>query len=350
MPDLTLPEPRTPDPARRAPAALGHPRARPHRRALGDRAARAHPAAAGRGRLTLAGARRGVRPRARRGPGAHVLRRPSSTTPAVDAVYVASPHSHHRDHALLALRAGKHVLVEKAFTRNAAEARELVAAAGDAGVLLMEAMWTRYLPHTDVVRRVLEDGLLGDVHRITADYGVRAAPGPVAPAARPRPRGRRAAGPGHLSPVVRLVRRGRGRPPAASDERPGRRLARRDGCGRAGQRPDRLRHGAGAAVHVDAHRLRAHGAGVRLARPDRGGRPVLRPGRRHPDRRGAQRHVGRQPHPRLRRPVLPGGRARHVRRGRSPDSPLLPLDETVAILETADEIRRQVGVVYPGEA
>ena len=100
-------------------------------------------------------------------------------SPDVDAVYVASPHSHHRDHALLALRAGKHVLVEKAFTRNAAEARELVAAAADAGVLLMEAMWTRYLPHMDVVRRILEDGLLGQVHRITADYGVRAEPDPT---------------------------------------------------------------------------------------------------------------------------------------------------------------------------
>jgi len=64
----------------------------------------------------------------------------------VDVVYVASPHSEHRDHALLAIEAGKHVLVEKAFARNAAEAREVLEAAERAGVFVMEAMWSRFLP------------------------------------------------------------------------------------------------------------------------------------------------------------------------------------------------------------
>ncbi|MDX5319344.1 MAG: Gfo/Idh/MocA family oxidoreductase, partial [Actinomycetes bacterium] len=63
--------------------------------------------------------------------------------PDVDVVYVASPHSHHHEHALLAIEAGKHVLCEKAFTQNAAQAREVVAAARAKGVFLMEAMWTR---------------------------------------------------------------------------------------------------------------------------------------------------------------------------------------------------------------
>src|SRR5690606_26065932 len=80
--------------------------------------------------------------------------------PDVDVVYVASPHSGHRDRALAAIAAGKHVLVEKAFTRNAAEAREVTEAARAAGVLVMEAMWSRYLPHTDVVRQLLDDGAL----------------------------------------------------------------------------------------------------------------------------------------------------------------------------------------------
>src|ERR1700710_2262072 len=65
--------------------------------------------------------------------------------PDVDVVYVASPHSEHRAHALLAINAGKHVLVEKAFTRNAAEAREVHAAGRDKGVFVQEAMWTRFL-------------------------------------------------------------------------------------------------------------------------------------------------------------------------------------------------------------
>jgi predicted dehydrogenase len=89
----------------------------------------------------------------------------------VDAVYVASPHSQHHEHALLALRAGKPVLVEKAFSRNAAEAADVVEAARASGLLAVEAMWTRFLPHLDVVRRSLEDGLLGEVRAVGADHG-----------------------------------------------------------------------------------------------------------------------------------------------------------------------------------
>jgi predicted dehydrogenase len=91
--------------------------------------------------------------------------------PGVDAVYVASPHSEHHDHALLALRGGKPVLVEKAFTRSGAEAAEVVETARARGLLAVEAMWTRFLPHIDVVRRCLEDGLLGAVKAVEADHG-----------------------------------------------------------------------------------------------------------------------------------------------------------------------------------
>ena len=76
--------------------------------------------------------------------------------PDVDAVYVASPHSEHHEHALLALRAGKPVLVEKAFTRSLAEAEEVLDAAASGGLLAAEAMWSRYLPTYDVVRRTVE--------------------------------------------------------------------------------------------------------------------------------------------------------------------------------------------------
>jgi Predicted dehydrogenases and related proteins len=91
--------------------------------------------------------------------------------PEVDAIYVASPHSEHAAHALLALEAGKHVLVEKAFARNAAEARAMVAAARRTGVGLMEAMWTRFLPRIDIVRQLLEDGVLGELEVLIADHG-----------------------------------------------------------------------------------------------------------------------------------------------------------------------------------
>jgi predicted dehydrogenase len=88
----------------------------------------------------------------------------------VDAIYVASPHSEHRAHALLALEAGKPVLVEKAFARNTTEAREVIRAATSRGLLVAEAMWARYLPHYDVVRQVIEEGRLGDVVLVRADH------------------------------------------------------------------------------------------------------------------------------------------------------------------------------------
>jgi predicted dehydrogenase len=91
--------------------------------------------------------------------------------PEVDAVYVATPHPMHHAAARLALEAGKPALVEKAFTMNAAEARDLVALARERGVFLMEAMWTRFLPHMAEIRRLLADGALGELVTVTADHG-----------------------------------------------------------------------------------------------------------------------------------------------------------------------------------
>ena len=91
--------------------------------------------------------------------------------PEVDVVYVATPHPMHRDDALLALRAGKPVLVEKPFTMNAAEAEGVVAEARGAKLFVMEAMWTRFLPHIGEVRRLLGEGVLGEIITVTADHG-----------------------------------------------------------------------------------------------------------------------------------------------------------------------------------
>ena len=91
--------------------------------------------------------------------------------PGVDAVYISAPHSEHRRLALLAIAAGKHVLVEKPIAVTVAEARDIVEAARAAGVFAMEAMWSRFLPQHTVVARLLEDGALGDVLTVTADFG-----------------------------------------------------------------------------------------------------------------------------------------------------------------------------------
>lgn len=96
--------------------------------------------------------------------------------PDVDAVYVASPHSEHRAHALLAIEAGKPVLVEKAFARSADETREVFWAAQERDLLVVEAMWSRFMPQYDVVRHVVESGLIGDVVALFADHGQRLYP------------------------------------------------------------------------------------------------------------------------------------------------------------------------------
>jgi predicted dehydrogenase len=90
--------------------------------------------------------------------------------PEVDVVYVATPHHLHAEHALLAIDAGKHVLVEKPFTLDAASAREVAAAAAARGVFCAEALWTLFLPRYDVVRQLLADSALGDLQTVLADH------------------------------------------------------------------------------------------------------------------------------------------------------------------------------------
>ena len=92
------------------------------------------------------------------------------TDDEVDVVYVATPHPGHHAAALMAIEAGKAVLVEKPFTMDAAEAESLVTAARDRGVFLMEAMWARFLPHIREIRRLLADGVLGDLVTVHADH------------------------------------------------------------------------------------------------------------------------------------------------------------------------------------
>jgi predicted dehydrogenase len=91
----------------------------------------------------------------------------------VDVVYIASPHSEHHSMALLAIAASKHVLVEKPIALSAEQAGEIAAAARAAGVFAMEAMWSRYLPQTDVIAQLLEQKALGEVSLVTAILGWR---------------------------------------------------------------------------------------------------------------------------------------------------------------------------------
>lgn len=88
--------------------------------------------------------------------------------PDVDLVYIATPHSHHLQHASLAIENGKPVLVEKAFTANAREAEVLLKLAHDRGVFATEAIWTRYMPMSHKVAELLASGVIGEPRVLTA--------------------------------------------------------------------------------------------------------------------------------------------------------------------------------------
>lgn len=90
----------------------------------------------------------------------------------VQIIYVATPHSHHFQNAMLALEAGKHVLCEKALTVNASQARKLVDKAREKKLFFMEAVWTRYFPLSIKIREMITSKEIGDVYRVLADNSI----------------------------------------------------------------------------------------------------------------------------------------------------------------------------------
>jgi predicted dehydrogenase len=93
--------------------------------------------------------------------------------PDVDVVYIATPHPQHRAVALAALRVGKAIMVEKAFTVTPQATREIAAVARERGVFAMEAMWTRFQPAVVRLRELIADGGVGEVRAVQVDLGVR---------------------------------------------------------------------------------------------------------------------------------------------------------------------------------
>lgn len=97
------------------------------------------------------------------------------TDAEVDAIYVATPHPMHKENVILALNSKKAVLCEKPFSVNAKQAQEMVECARNNGVALMEAMWSRFLPHYAQIREIVTSGILGQILTVHADHGQRLA-------------------------------------------------------------------------------------------------------------------------------------------------------------------------------
>ena len=89
--------------------------------------------------------------------------------PAVELVYVATPHSHHFEHMMCCLEHGKNVICEKAFTMNASQAKQVFAEANKRGLYVAEAIWTRYMPSRKIIQDILDSGIIGRPNTLTAN-------------------------------------------------------------------------------------------------------------------------------------------------------------------------------------
>lgn len=263
--------------------------------------------------------------------------------PDVDVVYVATPHTGHHAAARTALAAGKHVLCEKSFTVNAGEADDLIALAGSRGLFLMEAMWTRFLPHMVRIRELLRSEVLGEIRTVTAEHGQIFAADPAHRMFDP------ALGGGALLDLgvypVSLASMVLGAPDRVVA------IADLTATGVDAQTSVLLHHPGGAhAVLTSTLEARAENrAGVVGTR----GRLEINDTFYAPTSFTLTRGPGVVEH--YREPRIGQGmryQASHVadclRRGLT-DSPIMPLAESRSIMATMDEVRRQVGVTYPGE-
>ena len=264
--------------------------------------------------------------------------------PEVDIVYVASPHSHHLAHATLALEAGKHVLIEKAVTLDADEAIALRDLAASRGLLVMEAMWTRYLPHMVRVREIVAAGTLGKVRTVIADHTQRISDDPahrlnalelgggalldlgiypvsfavdiLGPIESARAVGRLAETGADSDVAIAAVHSGGGLSSIAMSSRA------------AGPN---TAHVIGTDARIDIDRVWYTPTSFRVTATD---------GTVIEDYTSAFAGRGMQ---------FEALYAEHLLREGRTDSDLLPFDESITIMATLDDIRAQLGVVYPKE-
>lgn len=95
-----------------------------------------------------------------------------ASDPSVDLIYIATPHSMHYEHAMLCLNHSKNTLVEKSFTANANQAKELLSLATRKNVFLSEAIWTRYMPSRKIITTLLNSGAIGQLSSLEATFSV----------------------------------------------------------------------------------------------------------------------------------------------------------------------------------
>jgi predicted dehydrogenase len=264
----------------------------------------------------------------------------------VDVVYVATPHSAHRVAAGMCLEAGRHVLCEKAFTLNAREAQELVALAKEHDRFLMEAMWMDCNPLVRRLKELVDEGAIGEVRTVQADFGLA---GPFPPSHRLRDP---AQGGGALLDLgvypVSFAQLLLGEPSDIA----ARAVLSEEGVDLQTGALLSWESGALASVHCSISGGTATSASVTGSE----GRIDIPYGFFFPDHFVLHRD-GRDPETFKADPASgPRNSLKHeaaevmrALRAAETESPLVPLDGTLAVMRTLDTIREQVGVRYPGE-
>ena len=277
-------------------------------------------------------------------PAAHGSYEQLAADPGVDIIYIATPHPGHADAALLALDAGKHVLIEKPFTLNAAQAAAVRDCARERGLLAMEAMWTRYLPHMVRIRELVAAGSLGDVRTVFADHTQRITDDP-----RHRLNALELGGGALLdlgiypisftwdvlgAPIEVTAQARRG--DTGADTEVATVFTHRSGAvsttvsSSRGAGPNTA-HIVGTDARIDIDRVWYQPTSFRVIDPDG---TVVEDYVSQVEGRGMQYQALAAER------VLAEGRT---------DSDVLGIDETVAIMGTLDDVRAQIGVRYPGE-
>lgn len=264
----------------------------------------------------------------------------------IDVVYVATPHSAHRAAAGLCLSAGRNVLCEKAFTLNAREAEELVGLAKDGGRFLMEAMWMYCNPLIRRLKALVDDGAIGEVRTVQADFGLA---GPFPPAHRLRDP---AQGGGALLDLgvypVSFAHLLLGEPADVTAKA----VLSEEGVDL--QTGALLSYDGGALASL--HCSLTGGTATIASVTGSLGRIDIPDGFFHPDRFVLHRD-GRDPEEFVADPADgPRNSLKHearevmraLRAGET-ESPLVPLEGTLAVMRTLDAVRDRIGVHYPGE-
>jgi len=259
--------------------------------------------------------------------------------PDVDAVYIATLHPTHCEHTLLALDHGKAVVCEKPFAVTGREARTMIERARERKLFLMEAMWARFNPITVQVRRWIAEGRIGEPRMVTVDFGFRAAWNPESRLLNPALAGGALLDvgvyvlayasmvfgrPAQIQATAHIGETGVDEQTAIVLKYAGGQIASLT-CAVRTPSPQGARiDGTEGAIEIPAF-WRAPVA--RLIRPKE--EPVEAAGDF-----GFQYEIAE---------------AVDCLRAGKIESPQMPLDETLAIAETMDEVRRQIGLKYPFE-